>query len=410
MKQLEIEGIINSIPKKEDREAKVTETLYKEWLLSNEFEEKHRFEELTPTGQESPGHKRQFVDVTGDPEYQQATDVDFELSDIPTFYTFKELDSTRDLVTTWKDQNIIRHIEIKSGETIFNGKQYTNLQIETIANLNTYTGKSKLKTLRGKTYCVKDGIGWWNKNPDYQADMYCWILTTYGISGSSLYTKGPKDTFLTYNEFRSWKNEPGRLPTDRIITEVPMGLMLRLGQSAIREIIEFNKIKPARMIGPEHPYQAYNIPLELIEKQITIDGWKAGEIEPAIPVVRYLTAESKYTGRDCTHGSKHFEGIELLAPGKYRYYIPRRMLYSVYKITETPTKNAKEYGEFIFVPQADEDYKDAPKVEILGYGCKGRNGSLRRLTRIAMHGIEAWGECPADHPVYMPEKKPELPF
>lgn len=406
MKQSEIEVIIKRIKEPIKQESKVTETLYKEWLLNNGFEEKHSFEELTPTGQESPEHKEQFVDVTGDPEYQGATDIDFELSVIP-----KWCKREQDLITTWQDKNVIQHVEIKAGESILSGNRYTNLQIETIANADLYKGEffPEPKKLRGKEYRIVQHIGWWNKNPDYQADMFCWILMVYGTSGSQLYTSKPKNTFLTQEEFKTWKNESGRQPTDRIVTEVPMGLMLRLSRSAIQAIIDDNRIQKETKKGKGHHFTAYNIPLELIERRIEKYGWTPGAIEPAIPIVRYLTAESKYTGKDCTHGSKHFEGVELLASEKYRYYIPRRMLYSVYKITETHTQNVIAMGDTILVPSADEDYTDAPKVEILGYGCKGRDGSLRRLTRIAMHGIEAWGECPTTHPFYMPEKE-ELPF
>lgn len=419
MKQSEVEEIMKGPGKRKDKEAKITETLYKNWLIDNGHKQKSAFNELTPTGESSPNHEEQFVDVTGDKEYQGATDIDFEESVIPTWSVRERLTDTSDVLTTFRDKSIIFHTEIKSGETIFNGAQYTNLQIETIANIEEYQAKKlepMTKSLRNKEYTIEHHIGWWRKNPDYQADRYYWILTVYGIDRASTYTSAKSDYSLKKAEYDEWAKESGRLPTDRIITEVPMGLMLRLSRNAIQSIIDQYGIDESPMKGDGHHFMAYNIPLNCIEEQIVKKGWTAGKIEPAIPLVRYLTPK-QYGGKECTHGAHHFEGMELIAPKKYRYYIPRRLLYSVYKITETRPEHMAQHGDTIIIPAEDENYQNAPKVEILGHGFydkrkkERRDGSLRRITRIAMTGIESWGTYPegVDSPVYMPVI-PELPF
>ena len=433
MRQSDVEAIMYGEGRQENKEARFGEALFREWLDSLGYEKKNDFTELTPDGtiDRAGVLKNQYVDVTQNTEYWYATDIDFELSICKSWEVIpvrirqvetKDDKSTpvppKEFIQSSIPEARIKHVEIKGGESVYSGGRWTNLQIETISDIKDYGdgNNTSLRTLRGKSYKIAKGIGWWNKNPEYQADWYYWILPVYNIIGNEAYADKRPDFDIRDTEYKAWKAErEGQKinEDDRLITEVPMGLMIRLSRVAIQRIIDEEGLSPEPMKNGK--YEAYNIPLEMIEKRIK-KGWTY-EIPAAIPIVRYITPKL-WDGKN-KHGSKHFEGIELLRPDR-KYYISRRMLYAAYGFTETKPVGSLDLGDRIWIPTDSEEYDEtAERIAILGRGFKGRgeelprDGSVRKLSRIAMYGIESWGELPkgVTQPIYQPQpSKQEEPF
>ena len=419
MKQSKIEELkawIDSLPE-EDRlyqSGKIEQELYKEWRIGEGFREREMSEvgEMIKLNKKQDREKKignQICDVSQHPRYQKKTDIDFEeiISQPWDFLSIRERHITDqhsnldDVTLTNLDRAIsygvlssvpearLKHVEIKGSETVFNGKRTGRLLIETVSDIK------------------KGLIGWYRKvpesNPTFQADFYKFILSVYNIDGYGVYTdKTEKAVVKAYSDaqkkkdFMAWKKDPDRRKDDRFITEAPFGLMISLSRAGIDKLIERYNITE----DPLGNYKGYLIQLDQIEDMLISDGWNL-QIPPAIPLVRYLTGESHWDGNQ--HGSKTFEGMELIS-SQYRYYIPRRLLYAAYGITETKLRGMVEYNDKIFVKSDSEIYeRDINPVSIIGYG--KHDGSLRKLSRIAMAGgIESWGELPAvlSGPVYQP--------
>lgn len=415
MKQSKIEELkawIDSLPKNEKlfQSGKIEQELYKEWL-QNEGSVERPIDKLNGLkkldGMQDREHKisNQFVDVSGDREYQKTEDIDFEEIICRSWEWYPAFNITHNSVFMVPSipEARLKHIEIKGGETVFGQQRYTRLFIETISNVE------------------KKLTGWFNKGSG--ADYYRWVLPLYGLDGSKrgfyaeLSEEGKKrkeDRKKIEAEykgdygFEKWKNEkvddkPVRKDTDRFITELPTGLMITLSRSAIEKFIVGEK--KCRLYNEEYHnhYEGYFIELSKIEDAVVREGWSA-DIPPAIPLVRYLTAASKWGGEN-NRDAHHYEGLELVSSRQYRYYVSREMLYSVYGFTETMPKGSIDFGDRIWIPWESEQYdRDAKKVFLIGNGKYKRDGSMRKISRIGLTAIEPWGELPAvlSGPVYQP--------
>ena len=420
MEQTRIEELkewIESLPPSERlfQSGKIEQELYKEWRLREGFKER----ELSEVGQMikldmtlDPDKKigDQICDVSSHKRYQIKTDIDFEeiISQSWDFFLIRERHVTDqhsildDITLTKLDKAIsysimasvpearLKHVEVKGSETVYNGKRTGRLLIETVSDRK------------------KGVIGWYRKapkeNPKYQADFYKFILPVYNIDGYGTYTdRTERDINKAYpdtqkkRDFMAWKKDPDRQPEDRFITEAPFGLMISLSRAAIEKLIKRYNIAE-ETVGN---FEGYFIQLDQIEDMLISDGWDPN-IPPAVPLVRYLKEDSSWDGN--RHGSKTFEGMELIS-SQYRYYIPRRLLYAAYGITETKLLGMAEFADTFFISSDSEVYeKNFNPVAIIGYG--RYDGSLRKLSRIAMAGgINSWGEIPPvlSGPVYQPE-------
>lgn len=387
------------------------EELYKDWLKNQDWQEYNSVDDIKDK-------RNAFVDVRRDEIYQAAVDIDFEISENTSRAAtiggyplrHKQTGNYHQLSTP------VRHsVEIKDSETAYSFVEfekrdgtkvvkggYLNIQIEKINDKDLYdSGETYDVVFNGVNCTIRRGVGWWIKNKDFKADRYLWFLPIFGETGENVF-KGAKHR-ATKREFEEWRDEkdaagnPVRKEKDKFITELPAGIMLTVTRGMIAKMIkdlDTQEYKTGRKT-----YVAWPIPMEKFEEVVlSRKGWERG-LMPALPIVRFLTKDDPWKSVKYPE-NEHFSGTEIPVYEKYDYYVPARLLDEVYGwdnpepegITITPN------GQIIVPPEAEEYPEDA--APIANRSVYGRDGSLRKLTRIAMMEIKAW---PAPGVKHQPE-------